>query len=404
MTRTRYGISPWIEGLPTRRRPSLPRFRGDAACPVVIVGGGLTGCCTAYALAAAGIPAMVVEADRLGLGGTGRAPGVAAGEPAASFRALEILHGRRAARAMFDASRRAVLDLGATVRRLSIRAGFTTLDALRVVGDRDVKELAREAAERRGAGFDASWVKGAALQKLSLVDGAQAIRLRTWAHVDPCRLCLGFARAAIARGARFFERSPVTRIKPGRRSVAVHVGDSVITADRVIVCTGEPTKLFRSLVRHFTFVDRYVAMTASMPAAMRRQLGGDLIVTDVDVPPHVVWRTDDHRLIVTGADQPRTPERGREKVLVQRTGQLMYELSRLFPAISGLPAERGWHVPQALTADGVMYAGPHRNFPRHLFAWGTAHDPAHAFLASRILLRHVQGASEKEDAYFAFTR
>ena len=51
-----------------------------------------------------------------------------------------------------------------------------------------------------------------------------------------------------------------------------------------------------------------------------------------------------------------------------------------------------------------MYAGPHRNYPRHLFAWATRHDPAQAFLASRILLRHVLGEPEKDDAYFAFTR
>jgi hypothetical protein len=64
----------------------------------------------------------------------------------------------------------------------------------------------------------------------------------------------------------------------------------------------------------------------------------------------------------------------------------------------------GWDLPIATTADGVMYAGPHRNFPRHLFAWATRHDPAQAFLASRILLRHFQGHAERDDTYFAFTR
>jgi hypothetical protein len=64
----------------------------------------------------------------------------------------------------------------------------------------------------------------------------------------------------------------------------------------------------------------------------------------------------------------------------------------------------GWDVPLATTADGAMYAGPHRNYPRHLFAWATRHDPAQAFLASRILLRHVVGDADRYDPYFAFTR
>ena len=67
------------------------------------------------------------------------------------------------------------------------------------------------------------------------------------------------------------------------------------------------------------------------------------------------WR-DDNRLIMSGGEQPRTPARNRDKVLVQRTGQMMYELSRFYPAISGLMPEYGWEMPIATTADGAMYA------------------------------------------------
>ena len=89
---------------------------------------------------------------------------------------------------------------------------------------------------------------------------------------------------------------------------------------------------------------------------------------------------------------------------VQRTGQLMYELSRLYPEISGVMPAYGWSMPLARSADGGLYVGPHRNFPHQLFAFGTAHDPARAFLASRILLRHLQGAPTGDDEHFGFAR
>jgi hypothetical protein len=109
-------------------------------------------------------------------------------------------------------------------------------------------------------------------------------------------------------------------------------------------------------------------------------------------------------MLIAGADQPRTSIRIRDKVVVQRTGQLMYELSRMYPAISGVMPAYGWDQPLGGTADGIMFAGPHRNYPRHLFAWATRHDPSQAFLASRILLRNYLGRPDREDAYFAFTR
>ena len=113
---------------------------------------------------------------------------------------------------------------------------------------------------------------------------------------------------------------------------------------------------------------------------MRKALGSRAtIVIDVETPPHVIRWTPDHRVLVAGADGPRPPARQREKFHVQRTGQLMYELSRLYPDISGVMPAFGWSMPLAHSSDGGLYAGSHRNFPHQLFALGTAHDPARAF-------------------------
>ena len=79
--KTRYGLSPWIDSFPTRRRPSFEPFRGDKTADVVIVGGGLTGCATAQALAAAGRKPLLLEAARIGQGAGGRSTGLLLSEP-----------------------------------------------------------------------------------------------------------------------------------------------------------------------------------------------------------------------------------------------------------------------------------------------------------------------------------
>lgn len=415
MTRTRYGVSPWVDQFPTGKRLELPRFSASAArsltgspIPVVIVGGGLAGCFTAYALAASGVKVVLFEADRVGMGGASRGPGVLQAEAALSFRELDDRNGRRAARAMFEASRRAVLDLASTARRLRIKADVETHDALRVTPpfSRQDKAFAREIALRRETGLDAVPLRGvAAVRESNIERVTSGARFHDWGHANPYRLLIGFARAALERGAVMFERTPVRRIKVKRKSVDVHVAGGAIQAETVAICTGEPTDLFRSLKRHVRLEERYAVLTEKLPAAVRKQIAGRRkVITDTDTPPHLIHWIDDERLLIAGGDQPRTAERGRDKIVVQRTGQLMYELLRLYPAISGAMPEYGWDIPMATTADGAMYAGPHRNYPRHLFAWATRHDPAQAFLASRILLRHVLGEPDKEDVYFAFTR
>jgi gamma-glutamylputrescine oxidase len=404
---TRYGTSPWIDAFPKKRRPDHPRFRGPQTYPVAIIGGGLAGCFTAYAFAAAGVRVAVLEGDRLGSAGAGRGPGILRAEAAPWLGAVERRHGLKAARALFEASRRAVLDLIATARRLGAADAVESGDAVRLLGPYgDDKPLLREVKSRREAGLEASWLKSAGATGHTAVEPARAgVRLPDWACGDPYRLLVRFAAAAESRGAAFFERSPVRRLRVRSKSVELHTAGGLLTAETVIVCTGEPTELHRSLKRHVHPEESYVVLTNRLPAAMRKALRGRAsVVTDVESPPHLVRWTDDGRLIVSGGDQPRPPARNAAKVLVQRTGQLMYELSRMYPAMSGTLPAYGWQLPTSTTADGVMYAGPHRNFPRHLFAWATRHDPAQAFLASRVLLRHYLGDAHRDDKYFAFTR
>jgi glycine/D-amino acid oxidase-like deaminating enzyme len=145
-------------------------------------------------------------------------------------------------------------------------------------------------------------------------------------------------------------------------------------------------------------------MTAPIPAKARHGLGErQAVVRDAADPPHIVRWVDDERLLVMGADAESPPDKQHEKIIVQRTGQLMYELSTLYPDISGIAAEYGWNAAYARTADGLPYIGPHRNYPHHLFVFGdSSHSVTGAYLASRILLRHHLEEVEPADEIFAF--
>ena len=90
---------------------------------------------------------------------------------------------------------------------------------------------------------------------------------------------------------------------------------------------------------------------------------------------------------------------------MQRTGQLMYELSTLYPEISGIRPDYGWAADYARTAEGLPYLGPHRNYPHHLFAFGdSSRSVTGAYVASRVLLRHHSGELDRGDDVFGFHR
>jgi glycine/D-amino acid oxidase-like deaminating enzyme len=404
--RTRYGISPWIDRFPASRVPDYARLRGDHAFDVAIVGAGLTGSATAYACAAAGLKTIVLEADRVGRGRSGRSAGLLLPEPGPAFRDIEQAYGLRAARIAFESWRRATLEGAALLRRLNIKCGLEPVVPL-IVADRDDEKLLRREFEARSkAGIEETWLTRKLLEKLTVPETPAAIRMRDAFTFDPYRACLGLAAAAAARRVLICERSRVKKVTFTRKHVDVIAEGGTIRASTAIVTTGTATLEFRQLRRHFKRRESYLVLTEPMPAAIRKQFGArDTTFRDTRNPHRRVRWTDDDRILVGGATQDETPEGKRPAVLVQRTGQLMYELLTMFPVISGLMPEYGWELITGETADGLMYIGPHRNYPHHLFALGGGGDSVTgAFLAARILARAAQGAAEKEDAVWGFTR
>lgn len=404
--RTRYGVSPWIDTFPSKRRPDHPRLRGEHTADVVIIGGGLTGCATAYACAAAGMRPIVIEADRLGSGSSGRSAGLLLPDPGVSFRDTVRAHGLRAARRMFEGYRKAAFDGAALLRRLNIRCDLLPCeDVVAAIRDGE-KELRRERDARDAAGLEARWLTAEAARARLALDAVGAMVSGTGASFDPYRACIGLATAARSRRATFFERSPVTKIRVGRKQVEVIVNGGVVQAGTVIVATGAATAEFKPLRRHFKPREAYLVLTEPLPVSIRKQLGAETVaLRDTASPRHRLRRTKDHRLLIAGADRDESPLRHRDALRVQRTGQLMYELLMMYPVISGLRPEYGWEMACGETADGLMYIGPHRNYPRHLFALGSSGDTlAGAFLAARILARAVRGEIDKGDEVFGWTR
>ena len=404
--RTRYGTPPWGQDVPASRVPGFPRFRGDHTADVVIIGGGLTGSVAAYLCASAGLKTMLLEADRIGLGQTSRSAGVMSPEPGPLFRTIAGQHGLRAARLICEAWRKGAVDGAALLRRLRIKCDLDTRDTLIAVAAHNEREFKREHDARRDARLDAAWLTGKQMLSRMKLAAAGGLKTRDAFALDPYRACIGIIAAARAAKAVCHEKSAVRKVRFTRKYAEVLVDGGTIRTAKVIVATGSLTEVYKPLQRHLDDRESYMVVTDAMPAAMRKALGDSRIVLhDPDGLSMQMRAVGDDRLLISGGDQAATPAKKRDAVLIQRTGALMYDVLTRYPAISGLRPALGWDAPYGQTADGLMYIGAHRNYPHHLFAVGG--HPASvtgSFVAGRLLLRAVQGASEKSDEVLGWTR
>jgi glycine/D-amino acid oxidase-like deaminating enzyme len=326
-------------------------------------------------------------------------------EPGPPFRTLVEQHGLRAARATFELWRRGVLDGAALLRRLKVKCDLESRETLIAAASHEERDLRREHDARRDAGLDLAWLPRKQLLARMKLDVAGGLKVRDAFSLDPYRAAIGIARAAVEAGASLHERSIVKKVTFTRKHADVLADGGRIRTTRVIVATGGLTDLYKPLRRHLEDRETYVVLTARMPAALRKQLGDpQIVIRDLETPATQLSVVGD-RLLVCGGDQHAAPPRTRDAVLVQRTGQLMYEALKKYPAISGLQPEYSWESPYGMAADGLMYIGAHRNYPHHLFAvGGGSASVTGSFVAGRMLLRAVQGEPAKADGALGWNR
>jgi glycine/D-amino acid oxidase-like deaminating enzyme len=96
--------------------------------------------------------------------------------------------------------------------------------------------LRRQHEERTAAGLGGRWLEAAVMRRIAGLDSTAATRTTGNAQADPYLACLGFLRAAAAREARLYERSPVEKravVSRCHGHDGARPGTGTGTADRV---------------------------------------------------------------------------------------------------------------------------------------------------------------------------
>jgi glycine/D-amino acid oxidase-like deaminating enzyme len=404
--RLRVGSPLWLVHGPAPRR-RYPTLLGSHDADVVIVGGGMTGAGIAHVFAAAGLRVVLAEADLVGRGSTGASTALLMHETDEELGSLAKRYGPKRAARIWKLSRSASRDLIATLRRLRISCDLEECATIYYTSDAAAAaRLRAECRRRHNRGFSAAWLTPEALKADAGIVGEGAIRSTGNARFDPYRACIGLLGAAEGRGARVFERSPVRRVDPTRQGVTVRTAKGTITATRVVIATGFATPAFKPLAGRFSMKHTYVLATAPISRAQRARLGlGDVLIWEAKRPYHYARWTPDRRLLLGGNDRPVVAPARRRQAFDAGTRKLRQYFETLLPALSDVEIELAWEGLFAITPDGLPYIGPHRRYPRHLFALGYGgNGMTFGFLAARLLLDAVRDVPNRDLELFAFNR
>ena len=220
-------------------RPAYPRLEGRMEADIAIVGGGLTGISAALTLAESGISAVVLEAGRIGAGGSGRNGGhLCQGWPT-DFEKISRQLDAADADIAWQAGMDAVELVTRRIAKYTISCDLTFGYLHAALHRRQMDELDAMKAEWEARGYEHFTRLG---DPASLADhiGSNAyvgaLHDTGCGHLQPLKYLHGLARAARLQGAQIFEGAAVRKILRGPHKTLLVEGGGSVSAQAVMLC------------------------------------------------------------------------------------------------------------------------------------------------------------------------
>lgn len=231
----------------TAESTAYPALEEDVNTDVLIVGGGITGVSCAYHLAKAGASVILLEADRLGCGTTGKSTGKVHVLHDALYARLCKMPGKETASKVARTQREAMEFVKHFTMGSEMSCGFAESDACLFARTEQERQAVEDEFEAlKTVGLDARFLFRPDFPPRNLCMTVQFGQVL----IHPLRYVQALAADAVQQGAVLYEHTKVTKIHPGKTVEAFCENGRRVTAHHLIIGTQYP--FFENFGAYFT--------------------------------------------------------------------------------------------------------------------------------------------------------
>ena len=382
-------------------QPDHPVLQGEWVADVCVVGGGFSGLNTALELAERGMSVILLEAQKIGWGASGRNGGQLIRGVGHGLEQFEGVIGKEGVRQMKLMGLEAVEIVRQRVERFNIACDLTWGYCDLANKPRDLEGFAEEAEELRSLGYRHPTRLLQASEMRSVVGSDRYIGGLIdmgSGHLHPLNLALGEAAAAAQLGVQLFENSGVTRIDYGPE-VKVHTASGLVRAKSLVLgCNAYLKDLNPQLSGKVLPAGSYIIATEPLSEAQAHALlPQNMAVCDQRVALDYYRLSADRRLLFGGACHYS----GRDP---QDIGAYMRpKMLEVFPQLANVKIDYQWGGMIGIGANRLPQIGRLHDQPNVYYAQAySGHGVNATHLAGKLLAEAISG--QHSDGFDLFAK
>jgi len=237
-------FSPWMEHAPV----ASESLSGELSTDVCVIGAGYTGLTSALALRREGLDVVVLEAEVVGFGASGRNAGHLTPTIGKDLPTLLRMYSRARVRALLHLQETAISHVERLIREHAIDCDYeATGTVIAAVHPRQHAAIDRAAVAARSMGVPGELLDEAGMDRRDLPRAFTRGYFEPHGGVlDPGRYVRGLGAAARKAGAKVFEKSPVLSIEEGEKPL-IRTPSGAVRCRQVVVATNAYTPLLGRL-------------------------------------------------------------------------------------------------------------------------------------------------------------
>ena len=370
-----------------------PQLVGPHIADVVVVGGGFTGLSAALACAEKGLSVILLEAETVGFGASGRNGGQLIPGLRWGVRDIDAAFGRERAKAIFDMTWSAGDRVRDRIATHNIACDLKPGHLEAACKPAHFVDMQREADMlARDFGWDSIRIvpPGGMAEHINGGSYHGGLYDDKGGHFHPLNYALGLGGAAMAAGVRIFEQSRVVGLSTASGVVATTVLGSITASHAVLATDAWMGEVAPATGRFTVPIMNCNIATAPLPDA-DGLLPSDAAVADSRFVLNYFRLSADKRMIFGGGERYRQTPPTDVAAFVRR------HMAAVFPSLAATPIDYAWGGAVAVTMNRLPHIGRDGNI---YFAHGfSGHGALMTTLAGEILAEALIGSVERFDVF-----